>query len=170
MMDLIPGEWRYYDYVLEMPFPWYTKPCLLHLCRLKLGGKRVFEYGVGDSTFWWRAKGCEVLGVDDNEEWANKANMMHRSTSGSYINAVWAHEEKSIFDIIVIDGAYRDYCLSACWNALSEDGFVIIDNYLQPSVDQAWYFTPKFIKENNLKVELFKEPNHYDWQTAIVRR
>lgn len=166
MIELIPNEWRYRDSETKMPYPWYVRPVIQMLDAMNLKDKKVFEYGVGDSTLWYRSRGAIVSGVDHDSQWADKLDAVFCADSIDYPYCLSGHKE---YDIIVIDGIARDECLPIAINYLMEDGFIIIDNFEQIDVEPHWPLTRACIKDNNLKLEIFKEPNHPTWQTAIVR-
>lgn len=147
--------------------PWYTSPCLEWLMTLPLRGKRVFEYGVGDSTLWYRSKYAQVGGVDTNEEWAEKIpGTFYITDNQGYISVM--DKYSAPFDIIVIDGDWRDECTEKALPKLKPGGFLIIDNYKQASADlDHWPKTEKLIE--GMEVTYFKEPEHDDWVTIIVK-
>lgn len=166
-MRLNNEEWRYYDDELNIPYPWYTKGALEYLCKAQLAGKLIFEYGVGDSTSWFLTKGAICIGVDSNEKWAIRQNAYFKTDPIDFLYAISNYQ---IYDIIVIDGDFRDGCLRACFPSLRPGGFVIIDNFEQESVQKDWPLTRAFIKAKQLKIDIYKEQDHPDWQTAIVYR
>jgi len=165
-MIRIKDEWRYYDEELGIPYPWYTSPCLEYLQSLDLKDKKVFEYGVGDSTIWFRKK-CGVYnvnGVDTNRAWTEKIGMVfYQPYYPFYCQII---EKGGKFDIVVIDGEWRDECTQYALEALNPGGILIIDNYKQPSVLEHWPLTEKLIED--MEQIIFKEPEHEDWQTLIV--
>lgn len=166
-MKRIPDEWRYFDEGLKIPYPWYTGPCLEWLVSLDLKGKRVFEYGVGESTFWYKEKGVtNIWGVDTNEEWARRTLSMHRDNVEGYVDSIKEGFVWGAFDIVVVDGVWRDECTEHALKALKPGGFLIIDNYKQPSVQAEWPLTDRLIE--GMDVTYYKEPDHQDWQTIVV--
>lgn len=171
MIELIPGEWRYRDAETKQICPWYTKPVVEMLYKMDLIGKRVFEFGVGDSTLWFRSRGAETFGVDINIEWAKKVGGHVLWTEDEFIYQR-AQYGLGKFDIIIIDGHFRDTCLLFCMASLNKNGIVIIDNYLQADEDTKWEFTPKMIGDFErlgvYRFQLYKEPEHDTWQTAIL--
>lgn len=148
--------------------PWYTSPCLEWLVTLGLKGKRVFEYGVGDSTLWYRSKGAVVSGIDSNPEWILHVGLSNWAGGDkSYTSSILTHD--ILFDIAVIDGDYRDECTEYALKSLKPGGFLIIDNYKQASADlDHWPKTEKLIE--GMEVTYFKEPEHDDWVTIIVKK
>jgi hypothetical protein len=172
MIELIPNEWRYRDAETKQPTPWYVRPVVEMLYGMDMSLKSVFEYGVGDSTKWYHDRGAYVFGVDGDYEWVLKvkdySNVRHWHQDIWYIGSIEEHKTK--FDIIVIDGLYRDQCLERAIRYIEKDGMIIIDNFEQPSADLPhWPLTRKFIEENNLIMEVYKEEGHQDWKTAIIR-
>lgn len=164
-MTRIPGEWRYFDGKLGIPYPWYTKTALEFLETLDLSGKAIFEYGVGESTFWWKRKTPFVCGVDNDIEWALKVRSFGRPFFLEYVSCIESSPYKP-YDIVIIDGVWRDECTEYALKALKPGGLLIIDNYKQPSVQAEWPLTEKLIEGKPITV--YKEPEHDDWQTAII--
>lgn len=153
--------------------PLYTRPCLEILDKMDFVGKNVFEYGVGHSSAWYKSRGANVFGVDSNSEWVNlfrqKAgtHVVHTRDKESYISAIELFARE--FDVVVIDGVFRDYCTEYALANLSKGGLLIIDNWKQPQVCEGWPVTEALFKEKALKVEVYKEEAHGLWQTAMVR-
>lgn len=143
--------------------PWYTSPCLEWLMTLDLKDKLVWEYGMGNSTLWYTKRGAIVSGVDSNPEWA--VGGYHATEQSDYINAIYNLGE--LFDLVVIDGLYRDECTAHAINCLKRGGHIIIDNFKQPSVQADWPLTDYHI--NEILIKIYKEPGHPDWQTAVVQ-
>lgn len=147
--------------------PWYTSPCLEWLMTLDLKGKYIYEFGVGHSTLWYAIKGAHVYGVDSDKEWSDKCAAYHAGDEQLYTNAItcmWGLR----FDIIIIDGLYRDQCTRNALEYLKQGGYLIIDNWKQPSVEPEWPLTEKLIE--GMPITIYKEPEHYDWVTAVVQK
>lgn len=166
-MTRIENEWRYFDEELKTPYPWYVKPCLEWLEKLDLQGKRVFEYGLGDSTLWYKSKGAFTAGVDRDVSWCLKVGgALCQPLYFGYITAI---EMFDPFDIVVIDGDWRDDCTAYALDKLKPGGLLIVDNFLQPSVEpNKWDKTQELIK--NMPVTIYKEPNHKDWTSAVITK
>jgi hypothetical protein len=147
--------------------PWYTSPCLEWMLTMDLKGKRVFEYGVGDSTRWYKSKGATTRGVDYDLHWAGLAFSRFANDKEHYIKCSVQLDIKD-YDIIIIDGDYRDQCTKYALRALKSGGYLIIDNYKQPSVEEHWPLTEKLIE--GMPITIYKEPDHYDWQTAVITK
>lgn len=145
--------------------PWYTSTCLEWLRTLDLKGKYIFEYGSGDSTKWFRARGSSVWGVDNQIEYTG-GDIQFRPYFPEYCSAIL--QLHWLFDIVVIDGEWRDECTDYALDSLKPGGLLIIDNYKQPSVPFIWTRTEKLIE--GLPIKIYKEPNHIDWQTAVITK
>lgn len=169
MTEILEGG-RKRDPKTGLIFPWYTWPCLEWLDSLDLSGKRVFEYGIGDSTLWYRAKGAISDGVDSDFSWASKFGVSY-AVNSDYIQsaAIPKPGNFNLFDIVVIDGMYRDQCTKYALRALKSGGYLIIDNYHQPSVEpNDWHLTDKLIE--GMPITIYKQPNHDDWSTAVITK
>lgn len=162
-MTRIENEWRYFDDKLGIPYPWYTKPCLEFLESIELINNRIFEYGTGDSTKWFRAKHALVWGVDNDPNYVSY-DIQLKTFFPEYCSAILEHTLP--FDIVVIDGEWRDECTEYALNALKPGGLLIIDNYKQASVPFIWTKTEKLIEGMDIKI--YKEPDHADWVTAVI--
>lgn len=149
-------------------FPWYTKPFLEKLCSWDIKNWRVFEYGCGDSTFWWRENVNQVISIDTNREWSDKCLSNYTSDREEFINYPLNFIEEEKFDCIIIDGEpieWRDYCTEIAIKSLKKGGILIIDNYKQDTVLLGnWPLTDNLLvdKEN----EVLKQENHIDWKTG----
>ena len=120
------------------PLPWYTY-CFIHFLETRLLKEqekvgRLFEFGSGNSTLWWAQRASQVVSVEDNEDWysyVTKSKPDHVSykfaaDQQSYLDALLL--EEGLFDVIVVDGSFRDICIERCSVKLSAKGVVIIDN------------------------------------------
>lgn len=157
-----------------MHMPWYVRPCLEWLDKLDLNGKRVFEYGVGKSTQWYASRGADCYGVDSDQYWAfsvQKASesIFYTTDKLFYITEITKHDDN--FDIVIVDGIYRDACAAEAINYIKPGGYLIIDNYLQPSVEpNTWdEFHRALDNVIGYKRTLYKEPEHNDWHTLVIQ-
>lgn len=146
-----PVDTQTIDERFGIPFPWFTPPFLEQLKTWDLKGKRVFEYGGGWSTIWWRLQGCEVYTVEADVTWSHEITVeaaeRHLLGALRHVNVIPGEVElkswyvQSIyelpveFDIIVIDGSYRDECVAAALTKIKDGGIIICDNWDQ---DYVW--------------------------------
>lgn len=170
MTETLEGG-RIMDPETGLIFPWYTSTCLEWLKTLDLKGKFVYEYGLGDSTTWYKNKGAICAGVDHNLSFVPKykgSSFMVALTTESYTRRSITRFVE-LFDIIIIDGIHRDECTKPALKKLKPGGSLIIDNYKQKSADlEHWPLTEKLIE--GMPITIYKEPNHEDWQTAVITK
>lgn len=159
---------RRIDTQTDLIMPWYTSPCLEWLLTIDLNGKIIWEYGVGDSTLWYKKMGSYTHGVDHAPWWAdNFDNVFHETSKDAYVRSIYRAPTE--FDLVVIDGIYRDECTEHALSQLKSGGYLIIDNWKQPSADlEHWPLTEKLIE--GMPITVYKEPDHYDWQTAVIQK
>lgn len=158
-------HWRTMD-ERGMIMPWYTRPCLEWLITLPLDQMSVFEYGCGNSTFWYKSVGANTFGVDDKLEWLPELLHDHAFLKEQCAYTMAIQFYGRVFDLIIIDGLYRDDCTEFALRCLAPGGYLIADNFEQPSADLAnWPKTRELTK--HLPLTLYKEPEHSDWQTAV---
>lgn len=97
---------------------------------------RVFEFGSGNSTLYFLEKGCSVVSVEHDHEWAGRV---------SKTAEIFGHTEKltlhkaerpycklyqdSGFDITVIDGRDRIQCFQHVLDSIvNKDQIIVFDN------------------------------------------
>lgn len=162
-------NWRTYDDNGVM-MPWYTRPCLEWLDKLPLHEMSVFEYGCGASSLWYFSRYAEYFGVDTNPEWCFLENrhyeyQTYAGEKKKYIDAPgYLH-----YDLIIIDGDFRDDCTEHALRHLKKGGYLICDNFEQPSADLVHWPKTRELTKNLEVVGFFKEPTHEDWVTAVWR-
>lgn len=116
------------------PLPWFTYPAIEYLKQFNFSEKRVFEYGAGNSSLFWSARAREVVAVESDRKWFSRisgncpANLhvnLHTDKEG-YVSCITRQEGK--FDVIVIDGQWRNACAAICDDYLNTQGMIIVDN------------------------------------------
>lgn len=157
--------WVYHD-MDGVRMPWYTLPCLEWLDGLNLKDKYVFEYGLGWSTDWFEIRKAIVFGVESNPDWRiSKRGFTFHNEIDLYTKAILNYEQ---FDIICIDGIYRDDCTEYALAKLKKGGFLICDNFEQPEVEPDWPKTRELTKD--MKVVFYKQPDHPTWVTVVFQK
>lgn len=154
--------WRYLDTQNNLTMPWYTIGCLEWLITLNLSELSVFEYGCGLSSLWWKKNCKRWYGVDIDPKWGNDA--LITTDKKIYTEA----SNKDTYDIIVIDGSFRDDCTEHALNSINNDGYIICDNWDQATTNtdgDYWIKTKKILNKYNQIV--YKEPLHIDWKTTV---
>lgn len=152
------------------PLPWFTYPAIEFLGQFDLTGKRIFEYGAGNSTLYWSARCGEVVSVESDEQWhrylvrqiPKNVGLEHRPQKEEYVAALG--EQPTPFDVIVVDGIERLACCRVAPSKLREGGLIILDN-------ADWYpGSAAVLREAGLlQVDMtgFGPVNGYTWTTSL---
>ena len=150
--------------------PWFTYPCLEYLSRIDVSTFSIFEYGIGESTSYWSQRALIVHGVEHSEEWFHQiqnrrlpnVSLNLENDKILYTTSILQHSMR--YDIVVIDGIYRECCIDSAVAALNPSGFIIFDN-------SDWYHVAaKMLRERGfLEVSFsgFGPVNDYTWSTSI---
>jgi hypothetical protein len=116
------------------PLPWFTYPAIEYLKQFDFADKRVFEYGAGNSSLFWAARAREVVAVESDRQWFNRISaacptnlfLKLQTDKDSYVASI--AEQQGKFDVIVIDGKWRNACATFCVAYLDINGMIIVDN------------------------------------------
>lgn len=168
-------QWQYMEEDTQLLLPWYTLPCLEWLKKQNTKSWNVFEFGAGYSTIWWRLNCNRLLSVDTNESWAKAMNAHFINDKNEYSTSLIRHassmeslrQEDFLINCIIIDGAWRLECLQNSLDIVVSGGYIIIDNWGQedfPYTKEAEELLVGWEKQ------LFKQPNHSRWVTAVFRK
>ena len=122
----------------NQPIPWFTYPSIDFIEPRIQKSWRVFEWGSGNSSLWWSSRVATVCSVEHDYNWflrttarlhANN-HLDYEITMKGYIDNIYRHyKETDIgFDVIIIDGEWRNECAQIAANCLSPKGFIIFDN------------------------------------------
>jgi len=156
-------HWVYHDTDCGLIMPWYTLPCLQWLKSQDVSQWKVFEFGAGYSTIWFRLNCEEVISIDSNAAWAKAMDATFMPVKAKYVIYPL---DSGVFDCIVVDGAWREDCVRECLDALKPGGYLIIDNWKQEDY-------PEDAAERTLELlhdwgfAEFKQPNHSQWSTVV---
>ncbi len=132
------------------PIPWYTFPAIEYLNQFDYRKARIFEYGSGNSSKWWGKRARNIISVENDKQWYDKqiSNLLENQ------KIIFANEPESyaksiltegMFDIIIIDGVYRDLCAKHCLKSLNKNGMIIFDNSDRVSQFQEYYDAFQFL-------------------------
>jgi hypothetical protein len=152
------------------PLPWYTYPAIEYLLQMDFRERRVFEYGSGNSSLFWAARSREVTSVENNRLWVERVNILRPpnlliklfETREAYVSSLL--QEAGTFDVIIVDGSYRNDCAATTVRKLSAGGLVILDN-------ADWFprAAERLRNAGLLEVDLkgFGPLNSYTWTTSL---
>jgi putative methyltransferase (TIGR04325 family) len=129
------------------PIPWYTYPAIEFIEDKLRIDFRVFEYGSGQSTFWWAQRVAQVVSVENDTNWfLSIQNNLPKNVKLSCIEEASQYSAEILnypddyFDVIIIDGINRNACTKTCVNKLKNTGFIIFDNTDNKDYDEGVTF------------------------------
>lgn len=175
MIDLsTPNEWQHICPDTGLVMPWYTKPALDEIVTWDLKDKVVFEYGCGASSLWWAKKCKQLYGVDYHRDYflvvcqniGGNATLHCTQDPEEYVNSIRQYNTQ--FDIIIIDGSFRDACVPIAMESLKPGGKLIFDNWMQPEVEMQTEETQRIVLA--LPHAIYKQEGHKYWQTLIATK
>jgi hypothetical protein len=152
------------------PLPWYTYPAIEYCNQIDARGLDIFEYGSGNSSLFWAHKGANVWCVEHDKEWYE--NMCTKSAQLRGIALGQSAEKYALaisdvgrdFDVIIIDGAWRNECAAQAIRHTKQGALVILDN-------SDWYSdVAQFLRaQGYFQVDFngFGPVNNYCWTTSI---
>lgn len=156
--------------------PWLTFSAVDYLEKV-VSGRRVFEFGSGMSTLWFAERCSQVVSVESDAKWhrsvAEKTREMsnvqtiYASSKENYLRAIATAGEK--FDLILIDGLYRQECVDLARSYLNQDGIVIVDN--TDTVHELADQVQKLFSDSEIKAFRGWVPgNLHPIETTIIQR
>lgn len=114
--------------------PWYTYPAIEYLSSFDFENCDVFEFGSGNSSSFWASRARSVVSVESDEEWfkavdQNKQpnqSLLYVADAPGYVSSL--AEQGRLFDVIVVDGKWRDQCVQEAPGHLRPGGMIVLDN------------------------------------------
>lgn len=123
------------------PLPWYTYPCIEFLAARAFAGRAVLEFGGGQSTLWWAARAARVVTLEGDPAWYEhvRANApgnasVHLAAMDSAracvesVERILAGESPGGFDVVAIDGLYREDLVDVALRMVAGNGAIVCDN------------------------------------------
>lgn len=118
------------------PVPWYSFSAICFLKERLNTEMNIFEFGCGFSTRFYVERVNSVEFVEHDKEWHDSISNLLRDKDNvtshyaeevdEYTNTLFLNDRK--YDVIVVDGIYRNECLQKSIKALKPDGIIILDN------------------------------------------
>ena len=116
--------------------PWFTYAAISFLAPRVRPEMSVFEYGSGNSTFWWSTRVRSVVSYEHDAQWFQHLkprippnvdyHFCALSDDTKYSSAITRFHRQ--IDVVVIDGRDRVNCAKNSLGALAEGGVIIWDN------------------------------------------
>ena len=123
------------------PLPWYTYSIIDFLKYRNFDSKSILEFGGGQSTLFWAKRASRVVTLEGDKSWYLKikkempynvhlhyVSMENKFINVAQVNSVLQSEDRQTYDVIVIDGLYRDEMIKIALRLMAEDGIIICDN------------------------------------------
>ena len=118
------------------PVPWLTYPFISFISERLNKTMDLFEFGSGNSTFFYSEKVNSVTTVEHNQAWYEKVSTRKKNNvtllfvpldeNDKYCRS--AIESGKKYDLIIIDAEDRVNCIINCLDALKENGIIILDD------------------------------------------
>lgn len=152
------------------PLPWFTYPAIEYLNQLNLKEYNVLEWGCGNSTKYFSARTNSITSIESNPEWFKKIKNIEEVNSEIYLKETKEEYTRfpttltKKFDIIIIDGIYRDECVNTAIGLHNKKCFIILDNA------DRYPDLCKILRDSNyLEIDFhgFGPINNYTWTTSF---
>jgi hypothetical protein len=129
------------------PIPWVTYS-YIDFIKDRLNNLNVFEFGSGNSTYFYAKNAASVVSVEHDKGWYDKIESTKPANSemifceltedGDYCRTPLRLEKK--FDIIIVDGRDRVNCCKQAVNAISKNGVIVLDDSERERYKEGKYF------------------------------
>lgn len=114
--------------------PWISYDAQARLARHLTPSSRVLEFGSGMSTLWFAGRAGAIVSVEHHPEWYAKVKGM--LPQGPAIDYRLASDpatycdvaDEAGFDLVLVDGRFRDQCVAAGLKVLRPGGILYLDN------------------------------------------
>ena len=125
------------------PIPWMTYAAINWLNQVIGPTHTVFEYGAGQSTFWFAARAARVTSIESNSSWiAHIRRMLPANVELRHVSCdehITDSYEASIpysraicdegtFDLIIVDGVARNACVEEAIPHVQKEGIIVLDD------------------------------------------
>lgn len=118
------------------PIPWVTYSFIDFIQDRLIKKHTVFEFGSGNSTYFYAKHAGKVVSVEHDKDWYDKIIKSKPENTelifcelvrdGDYCRTPLRLKET--FDIIIVDGRDRVNCCKQAVNALSANGVIVLDD------------------------------------------
>lgn len=115
------------------PIPWFTYPAIELLSARARPDWRVLEFGAGMGTLWWSGKVGSVTAVEHAPAWAEqvaakckaKILLTSEASAEAYMQPAL---DGAPYDVVIVDGIFRNECLDVAAQLVGPSGIVILDD------------------------------------------
>ena len=138
----VEGLWRalYLDGPVDQsgrPVPWINTSARRLLEERLSSNLRILEFGAGSSTLFFQERVAHVTSIEDSPHWAEFLRprlasnvtlfLVNDMNADSYLHPVLSGTV-GLFDVIIIDGKFRNRCCQEALNLVSEFGVIVLDD------------------------------------------
>jgi len=118
------------------PIPWFTYSAIDLLKERLNNNLRLLEFGSGNSTLFFAERTKKIISLEHNKDWHQKVfSKLHENVELIYTSSATDKdylqplvENNLKFDVIIIDGLFRNECIMSSIHHLSERGVIILDD------------------------------------------
>lgn len=168
---IVPHE-RYKNRLVNetgLMYPNFTQRCIEWLLSLQSSIKNysVYEYGTEISSEWWKSVANDYTGITANEHSAQIMGCNYHFDMDNYVNHIT--NEKKLYDLIIINGKWRDDCIVPALQRIKKGGYIIINNYHQERTDYRpsyWQLTTPLLEQHPVVI-FHDEKSNTNNRTAI---
>lgn len=113
--------------------PWFTYPAIGFLEKRIRPEWRVLEFGAGMGTIWWNRNANHILSLEHENDWfarisASTHGRVIKTGSSSADDYIAPALNNGTYDVIVVDGLFRERCLTEASKLLSKSGVIVLDD------------------------------------------
>lgn len=113
--------------------PWFTYPAIKFLEARVKPEWRILEFGSGMGTIWWSRSAERVVSLEHDPEWLEQIShscpaqllKTNGKTPADYMRPA---RDSGPYDIVIVDGLFREECLLAAPELLTKSGIIILDD------------------------------------------
>ncbi len=140
------------SYIIEKPLPFIVYEAITFMDSILDPGKKILEFGSGNSTLWFLEKKGNVTSFEHCKDWYKTVKEYAESASfdkqvmeqfnfqNTQKEATWSllnKIENESFDLILVDGANdynnRNECIKKSISKLKKGGWMVLDNSDHPN-------------------------------------
>lgn len=116
-------------------FPNFTQGCVEWLIKLgpSLKNFSVYEWGAEAASSWWKERSNDYTGVTTSEGAAKLMDCVYRWDMDNYVEHIT--QDDKLYDVIIINGRWRDECTVQALQRVRKGGYIIINNYCQEGTE-----------------------------------
>jgi hypothetical protein len=135
------------------PIPWTTYSFIRFIENHLNKEMSLFEYGSGNSTFFYAEHVKSLITVEHNKSWYEKlipkipgnVKLILKDLDVNYENCI--NENEFMYDMIIIDGRRRNKCIEQSIKHIRPDGLIVLDD----SEREKYKEGIEFLRNNNFK-------------------